>query len=111
MTASELERLFLQQIALTGLPLPETEYRFHPTRRWRFDGAYPDRKIAYEVEGGVWSKGRHTRGAGYTGDCVKYNEATLLGWQVYRFTGDMIDDGTAIQYLEYAIGEKQCSEK
>ena len=108
---SELEQAFLQQLKYTGLPLPETEYRFHPTRRWRFDGAYPDLMVAYEIEGGVWSKGRHTRGKGFIGDCIKYNEATLLGWQVYRFTGSMIDDGTALQYLEYALKGKQCLEK
>lgn len=100
---SELEQALLQQIAMVGLPAPKTEYRFHPSRKWRFDGAYPERKIAYEVEGGVWSKGRHTRGAGYIEDCVKYNEAVLLGWQLYRFTGSMIDDGMAVQYLEYAL--------
>ena len=28
------------------------EYRFHPTRKWRFDYAWPENKIALEVEGG-----------------------------------------------------------
>jgi hypothetical protein len=103
MTTSDLEQTLLDQLAISGLPAPVIEYRFHSSRRWRFDGAYPDRMVAYEVEGGVWSGGRHTRGAGFTEDCKKYTEATLLGWKVYRFTGAMIEDGLALQYIEYAL--------
>ncbi len=69
-----------------GLPEPVAEHRFHPTRRWRFDYAWPDHRVALEVEGGIWSGGRHTRGAGYLGDLEKYNAATLLGWRVLRTT-------------------------
>ena len=63
------------------------EYRFHPTRRWRFDFVILpiDKQIAIEVEGGVWSSGRHTRGKGYIGDMEKYNEAALRGWKVLRY--------------------------
>ena len=82
------------------LPNPVTEHRFHKERKWRFDFAWPVSKIAVEVEGGTWSKGRHTRGAGFANDCEKYNSATLLGWRVYRFTSDMIDDGRAYAMLE-----------
>lgn len=60
------------------------EYQFHPIRKWRFDYAIPQHKIALEVEGGVFTTGRHTRGAGYIGDIEKYNEATRLGWRVVR---------------------------
>ena len=52
------------------------EYRFHKTRKWRFDYALPSFKIALEVEGGVWSQGRHTRPKGFLGDIDKYNMAT-----------------------------------
>lgn len=65
---------------------PEGEYRFHPERRWRFDFAYPDLKIAVEAEGGIFTGGAHTRGAHYAKDCEKYNQATLLGWRVFRYT-------------------------
>ena len=72
--------------AACGLPKPVTELRFAPPRRWRFDYAWPDKKIALEVEGGVWSGGRHTRGAGFLKDIEKYNEAACLGWRVVRCT-------------------------
>lgn len=69
----------------------EKEIRFHPSRRWRFDRAIPEKKIAVEVEGGIFSKGRHTRGSGYAKDCDKYNNAVALGWRVFRATTVQID--------------------
>ena len=66
------------------------EYKFHPTRKWRFDYANLEKKIAIEVEGGIWTKGRHTRGKGYIGDMEKYNNAVLLGWKVLRFTPEQM---------------------
>lgn len=70
------------------------EVRFHPTRKWRFDFALLplSKKIAIEVEGGVWSRGRHTRGSGYIGDMEKYNEAAILGWTVLRYPASNITD-------------------
>jgi len=61
------------------------EHRFHPKRRWRFDVAIPEMMVAIEIEGGVFTGGRHTRGKGYTRDCEKYNAATVLGWNVLRY--------------------------
>ncbi len=69
---------------------PEREFRFHPERKWRFDFAWPDHKVAVEVEGGQFSVGRHQRLSGFEADCDKYNSAALLGWAVLRFTSRMI---------------------
>lgn len=63
-----------------------TEFYFHPKRRWRFDYACPELKIALEVEGGVWTGGRHTRGLGFLKDMEKYNTATTMGWRILRCT-------------------------
>lgn len=62
------------------------EYRFHDKRKWRFDYAIPEHKIAIEVEGGVWTGGRHTSPKGFLGDMEKYNTATVMGWRVLRTT-------------------------
>ena len=62
------------------------EYRFHPERRWRFDFAIPKYKIAIEIDGGVWTYGRHNRAQGYIADMTKFNEAAALGWVVLKFT-------------------------
>jgi hypothetical protein len=72
---------FFQQM---GLPNPIPEYKFHSERKWRFDYAWPDLKVALEVEGGVWSGGRHTSSAGFIRDMDKYNEAAAAGWRVIR---------------------------
>ncbi len=78
--------LFSRVCAAAVLPAPTPEYRFAPPRRWRFDYAWPHHKVALEVEGGVFSGGRHTRGAGFLNDMEKYNAATLAGWKVLRVT-------------------------
>lgn len=102
MAKSDLEQELLFQISAVGLPEPKTEYRFYSGRRWRFDGAWPEHKLAYEVEGGIWSGGRHVRGKGFEQDCIKYNNAALEGWCVLRFTGGMIKSGLAVEQLERA---------
>ena len=100
---SELEDTLLFQIRAVGLPEPEREYRFHPPRRWRFDFAFLGLGIAVEVDGGVYSGGRHTRGSGFEKDCEKLNQAALLGWRVLRFTGAMVNDGRAVATIEKAV--------
>lgn len=79
------------------------EYKFHPTRRWRFDYAIPKHKIALEVEGGVWTGGRHTSPKGFLGDIEKYNTATLMGWRVFRTTPDELYKLSTINLIKAAI--------
>lgn len=103
---SDLERLLLFHLKAAKIPPPELEHRFHPPRRWRFDLAWPDQKLAVEVEGGVWLGGRHTRPAGFEADCEKYNQAALDGWQVLRVTNHMVEDGRALAVIEEALSTK-----
>lgn len=101
-----LELAMLQQIR--GLRLTagmEREHEFAKPRKWRLDFAWPARKIALEVEGGVFSGGRHTRGSGFTEDCAKYNAAALDGWLVLRVTSGHIRTGQAANWLEDALRE------
>lgn len=91
------------QMPLSGLPEPQREFLFHKKRKWRFDLAWPDLLIAVEVEGGIWTGGRHVRGEGYEADCEKYNEAQLAGWMVLRFTPGMIKRGKAWPVIEKAL--------
>ena len=64
------------------------EFLFHPTRKWRFDYAFPFLMIAVEVDGGVWTGGRHINPAGYINDLEKLNTAASMGWLVLRITTD-----------------------
>jgi len=106
--SSTLETLFDFQVKALCLPPPEAEVRFDPARRWRFDRAWRPWKLAVEIEGGTWVKGRHSRGSGMRGDAEKYNAATLQGWRVLRFTGDMVKDGSAIKVVEEALLRTSC---
>src|SRR5690606_39740371 len=56
---SALEDALALHIRAHKLPEPVREYRFHPERRWRFDFAWPDLRVAAEVEGGIHIGGRH----------------------------------------------------
>lgn len=87
------------------------EFRFHPTRKWSADFALPDHMLLIEIEGGVWTGGRHTSGAGFVGDMEKYNAATVLGYRILRFQpkdckpkGITIIQGTVMQAIGMPTG-------
>lgn len=88
-------------------PHPVTEYRFDPKRRWRFDYAWPDQRVAVEVNGGVWSKGRHVRGTGYIRDMEKLNEAQVAGWIVLQFTPQQMKTWEAKETIERALAVRK----
>ena len=111
LTTSKGEEVFLSHVIYYKLPLPTIEHRFLKKRRFRFDFAWPELHIAVEVEGGVWSGGRHTRGKGYTRDLEKYNLATLHGWKVYRFTTQDVTSGTAISFMKNILINKTIMEE
>ena len=75
------------------IPTPTREYRFAPPRRWRFDFAWPDHKLAVEIEGITYDGGRHQRVEGFIADCHKYEVALMQGWRVYRVPGQWIAQG------------------
>jgi hypothetical protein len=116
------------QLAATGLPVPEPEFQFALSigRKWAFDFAWPEHRIALEIEGGGFGRylvvtsgherrrgqtipippgtiiragGRHNTGDGLQNDAIKYNRAAILGWLVVRATTTMVRDGEAIRDL------------
>lgn len=86
------------------IPLPAAlEHRFAPPRRWRFDYAWIESRVALEIEGGLWQYGRHNRPASMIKDMEKYNEAAILGWCVIRVTPDQLKRGIALTLVERAL--------
>ena len=81
---------------------PVAEYKFHETRKWRFDFAFPASLVALEVEGGVWTGGRHTTPAGYVKDIEKYNTAGSMGWIVLRVTPDELGMQETVEMIKKA---------
>ena len=73
----------------------ETEYKFHHKRKFRFDMAITEKKIAIEYEGIHSEKSRHTTIAGYNRDSEKYNLAATEGWRVLRYTSSTINNAGA----------------
>ncbi len=55
-------------------------------RKWRADIMLPDESIVIEIDGGVFTQGRHTRGQGFIKDIDKANATALLGWTLFRCT-------------------------
>jgi very-short-patch-repair endonuclease len=87
---SRLEARFLMLWEEVAGPPLESEFRFHPRRRWRADFAHLPSRSLIEIEGGIWIQGRHNRAAGFNSDLEKYLEAGLLGWRVFRLGPDQI---------------------
>lgn len=109
--SSRAEERFAFHMKHCGIPDPVREYRFSETtaRKWRFDFAWPDQKLAVEIEGlmhygknedGSAKAGRHQTARGYQGDLDKYNTATIEGWAVLRFSQHHVKTGEAIRTLE-----------
>jgi len=104
------DKIFRQVLVDRGIPVPEREFYFHPTRKWRFDYAFPSQKVAVEIECGVWlqtEKGRskgHAHPKRFFQDMEKYNAAAVLGWRVLRFTPNQSCLRPATETIKQALG-------
>jgi len=72
---------------------------------WRFDFAWPERRIALEIQGAVWTGGKHARGAGMVKDYEKANAAALLGWRLLYAEATMIRSCAILDTLEAILLE------
>lgn len=102
MRKGDAMQLLLLDVRAFGVPF-ETEHRFAPPRRYRWDLAFPERMVAVEVDGATWTGGRHTTGRGHQTDCEKRNLGTLMGWRIFTFSTSMIRDGAHMDVLSKAL--------
>jgi hypothetical protein len=75
------------------------------SRQWRADMAWPSLGVLVEIHGAIWdtNRGKHVRPLGFTDNVEKRNAANLLGWRVYEFTAEHIDNGYAIALLRVSL--------
>jgi very-short-patch-repair endonuclease len=106
LTSSNLELCFAANLQQAGVCFVQ-ELRFKDApHAWRIDFAIPAARLAIELEGGVWTNGRHNRGAGFIADCEKYNWLTEHGWRVLRYPADMVYSGAALEQVLRMLEEK-----
>jgi hypothetical protein len=81
----------------------EAEHKFHPSRKWRFDFAFVKERVAIECQGGIFSGGRHVRGAALLKEHEKLNAAACLGWRVLFVTPDSLCMSETLEMVKEAV--------
>lgn len=107
MSASKLEDDFLKAWLKAHPRIkPECQYRWHPTRKYRADFFFaPD--LIVEIMGTRSYKSAHTTVQGYHRDCIRMNEAVVLGFRVLYFDSMFDKDwASAVKIVERALGLK-----
>lgn len=72
------------------------EHRFDRVRRFKFDIAIPNQKVAIEIDGGVFIKSGHSGGANLEKAMVRGNLACMHGWMVLHYTPKMAMDASKV---------------
>lgn len=103
----QLEAEMLAQIAAARLLPCSPQYRFHRTRMWRFDFAWPELLFAVEVNGAIFVHGAHSRGKGQENDMEKIAEAAILGWTTICVSSNQIKSGEALRWIETIVRQRR----
>lgn len=83
------------QIVEAGLPEPFREFVWHPTRNFRADLCWVDRKFIVEVDGGV-----HRLKDKWKRDIERHYHLVKQGWIYIRVTPEMVRSGEALQWVK-----------
>ena len=95
------------------------EFNYLPSMpKVRCDFFFEKANLIVEIEGGVtlWVngkkvRGRHTSHIGFTKDCIKYNQAVILGYSVMRMTPDHVKSGQALCWIEEFLKKRSNNDK
>lgn len=105
--------IFAKLCEQSGIPLWGEEVLFWPedrpdpdtgkVRKFRVDYWFinPEtgKEVALEVEGGAFTRGRHTRPVGFLNDMIKYNELARQGVTLIRCTPDQLFSEKTLQLI------------
>lgn len=82
------------------------EHRFRlPDRQSRFDFAWIPQKFAVEIDGAIFTGGRHVHPTGLRSDYEKMQAALDLGWVVFRIYPDLIQRESTIATVRRYVGD------
>jgi very-short-patch-repair endonuclease len=101
--------LFLALLKQQGIPLPVSEFRFHPVRKFRMDFCWVVERVGLEVDGGVWTRGRHVTGAGWSRDTTKLNLAASMGYRMLRCTPKQLCDLQTIALIKQTLDYRRAA--
>jgi hypothetical protein len=90
------ERCFQDVYLLAGQDRLEVaeEFRIVPDRKWRWDIAIPERRIAIEWQGIAGGGPSHLSFSGAARDMEKHNAAVALGWTMLYANVKNTEDGS-----------------
>ncbi len=63
--------------------------------------------VQNEVQGGVWVRGAHSRGAQQLKDFEKLNAAQLRGWRVFQVTPDQLCTTETLDLLRLTLNRRR----
>lgn len=111
-------RSFFTALRKRGLPLPEPEYRFHPTRRFRADYCWPEKRVILEVQGGIFGRGAkcpccgrrrvgaHSSIKDQLRDIERTSEAAAEGFRIVYCVPDKLCSTETIARIERALNHR-----
>lgn len=93
-----------KHIISAGYPEPMRQMLLIPKRKFRADFYWPSLRAVLEVEGGVYTRGRHVRPSGFISDIKKYNLYAYHGYTLYRIIPQDVGNGYLDEVLEMIFG-------
>ena len=93
-----------EQIRLMQLPPPVRQAQLVPGRKFAHDFYWPRQKLAVEVNGGTWTKGAHSSGAGIERDYEKNALALQEGVKTLFVSGQQVRSGQALLWIGKLLG-------
>jgi very-short-patch-repair endonuclease len=82
---SGMEEAFAQYLIFKNITF-KRQFTPIPNRKFRCDFYIQKYNLVIEIQGGIFSGGRHTRGMGYSDDCKRENILTLAGYRILKLT-------------------------